>query len=291
MLEMKIIDNNYKNQKCPLCGNTRIGKIGNINYRLPTYYSTEKISLLHTPELWKCNNCKSRFIQNTVSEKDAIELYKQGSSDERWSKYRFEEQKTKIAVHKFEELLNPNLRVLDIGCSGGEFLDFAKRRRCQTFGVEYSEHSLKLLKDKGHIAATNIQELKGNFDIITAFDVIEHLYDISKFLDTCLAKLSSNGLLLFLTGDISSVTAKITKNNWWYASFPEHIIFPSKTYFEQHKKVQLLEWIPTYAHSGYEGRPIINKLVNIGRELVNFKYTGHRSPFPDHSLIVLKSKQ
>lgn len=284
------IENNLRYSCCPLCSADSIHEVGWINYSSPTYYSTEQVLMLSTPELWSCRNCNSAFVQNAVTEAESVILYSRGEAAKRWSNnLTFEQFKTMVVVKAMERLLYKDLSVLDVGCNTGELLDFAKNKGCKTFGLEYSLSSLKLLKDKGHTAYSDIEMLDDCFDVITAFDLIEHLYDLPKFLDICYERLLPNGHLVFLTGDICCFWAKLTKSNWWYVRYPEHITFPSKKYFELHPKFQIIEWVPTYAAPGYQN-PILPTFKFITKALLRGNYSGLPSLGPDHALIILKPK-
>jgi len=287
---MQKVNNNLSTNNCPLCNAISIDRVGLIDYASPLYYSTEEVIMLCQPELWKCNNCYSSFVQNAVNEIDSISLYSKGNAEERWSHSpTFEESKTKIVVNKIKSLLNRDIQILDVGCNTGELLDLAKRYGCKTFGVEYSLTSLKVLKEKSHIAYSSIQEVKSLFRIITAFDLVEHLYNLPEFLNICFDKLQSDGYLVILTGDIGCLSARITGAKWWYVRYPEHIIFPSKKYFAHHPKFQLIDWIPTYAGLGYK-QPLVQALKSTTKYLIKGMYSGSPSLVPDHTLIVLKRK-
>jgi 2-polyprenyl-3-methyl-5-hydroxy-6-metoxy-1,4-benzoquinol methylase len=287
---MKNIHNNLKHNYCPLCGSHQIRKQGSIKYYSKIFYSSVAVKMLITPELWKCDDCNSGFLQNAVPLEQSIELYKLGNSDGRWSTKPFEKHKTNIVVKTCENLLKKNLRVLDIGCSVGAFLDFAKLKGCVTYGVEYSQNCVNLLKEKGHIASSNIDELDGNFDIITGFDLVEHLYNVPEFLDSCLARLSPQGYLIFVTGDISCLPAKLANSNWWYVRFPEHIVFPSRKYFEHHPQLELVNWIST--HAGIEYQQPVVKLIksNIKELFILSDFTAFHTPIADHALIIMKKR-
>jgi len=283
------IDNNLRYDHCPLCGSVVIQKIGCINYYSPTYYSTEIVSMLSLSELWECRVCDSFFVQNAVPEARSIAFYKQGKSNIKYAPVNCEEPKTRVVSQTLEKLLKKNMRFLDVGCNTGELLDFARNRGCKTFGVEYSLDSLILLKEKGHVAYSNMKEVNGLFDIITAFDLIEHLYNLPSFLDTCFDILSPDGCLVFLTGDISCLWARLTKANWWYVRYPEHITFPSRKYFELHPKFQVVDWIPTYADRSYDRQK--NRVVmSIAKRLLSRNYSGLPSLGPDHALIVIRHR-
>jgi SAM-dependent methyltransferase len=286
---MKPIRNNLWHSHCPLCEARAIHKIGNINYFSPVHYSTEKVSMLLEPELWKCGICNSAFVQNAVPEEASVSLYKQGNTEKRWSIMPFEQFRTKVVLQVLEPFFRKDARVLDIGCGAGDLLDFARNKGCHTFGVEYSLAGLDLVEKKGHIAFSDIREGDGFFEVITAFDLVEHLYNLPQFLELCLEKLSPNGCLVFLTGDISCLWAQFTGSRWWYVRYPEHIVFPSKKYFELHPKLQVLDWIPTYASPGYQ-QPILSAVKSIAKALRGGDYSGLPSLGPDHTVVILKRK-
>ena len=76
-----------------------------------------------------------------------------------------------------------NNYVLDIGCNTGVLLDFAHNYTKHTYGVEYSEMARKITARKGHKTYEYSIQIPENvkFDIIFAFDLIEHLYMVSSF--------------------------------------------------------------------------------------------------------------
>ena len=287
---MKQLRNNLRFTNCPLCQNSEIFKVGNINYFQPFYHSTELISFLLTPELWRCRKCQSGFAQNIVPEPESILLYQQGKSAERYATGYSDEPKTKVLTQTLANLLNQGTKILDVGCNTGDILDFAKNRGCKTFGVEYSLDSLEILKKNGHIVYTKLQEINESFDVITAFDLVEHLYNLPDFLETCLNLLTPNGSLIVLTGNINCIWAKITKSNWWYLRYYEHITFPSKKYFENHSKLKLISCISTYADKAYDRPKYLVALSTLKRVLLR-DYSGLPALTPDHLLFILKHQE
>jgi SAM-dependent methyltransferase len=285
---MKIIENNLRYSSCPLCKSDLITFQGQIKSANPTYYSTIEIQLSNYSELWQCEQCKSSFIQNAVPEEDAIKLYSQGSSEKRWTKLPFEKAKTNTVISKLTSLLKNGDKVLDIGCGSGSFLDFAKVRGCETYGVEYSYSSLENIVRNGHIGFSSLSEVNQVFDVITAFDVIEHLYDVPNFLEICTSKLSLNGYLVLLTGDIACNSSKAAESNWWYVQYPEHIVFPSKKIFMDYSGLEIADWITTYhapsAHSNF----LLNSMKGFLRVIQKKIYDGNPSFSADHYLVFLR---
>ena len=285
---MMQVNNNLWHDNCPVCNSPTISKVGVIRYSSPLYYSSQKIGIVLSPELWRCQTCKSRFVQNAIREDESATLYQQGEAGKRWSfESRFEISKTEVVVSTIESFSSPGSFILDIGCNTGEILDFAKDKGCKTFGVEYSESSLSILRNKGHRVYSRIEEVKEEFDLVIACDLIEHLYDVPKFLDICFRILKTNAHLIVLTGNIDSAWSKLLGSDWWYVQYPEHIVFPSKNYFNSHQGFHVVDWIPTYASPHYQ-QPLIPTLKNIARSVFKGTYSGLPSMIADHSLIVLK---
>jgi 2-polyprenyl-3-methyl-5-hydroxy-6-metoxy-1,4-benzoquinol methylase len=286
MLTPHSINNNFKLEKCPLCNSTNILNKGSIPYAKPTFFSTSVVELTLEPELWGCLECDSGFSNNIISEKDAMSLYQCGESSTRWVSNLFETDKTSKVVSSISSLLMPKTKVLDIGCAGGNFLDYAKKKQCITSGLEYSRSNIRLLRSKGHIAYMERQEINDKFDLITAFDVVEHLYDVNEFIDFCLDKLTPNGCIVLVTGNISSTPARIAKNNWWYISYPEHIVFPSIKYFNSHPKLKVVQLVRTFANTQKEKR--YSQFRGFVKAMLTARFSGNFLG-GDHMLVIVQS--
>jgi SAM-dependent methyltransferase len=286
-LSKPTIDNNLQYDVCPCCKSKLLSQVGSIKYSKDISYASLPIELTRVPELWSCDNCQSWFTQNRISEADSIDLYSRGSA---WSSDSFIQSKTQEVVDSFDSLLIPNCKVLDIGCANGAFLDYAKQKGAITFGLEYSRSNLDELQRKEHIAYANWSDINESFDLIVAFDVVEHLYDLESFVDCCFNHLSQDGLLVLLTGDINSWLAKKDLHMWWYLRYPEHVLFPSLKYFSLLEKFEVVSTIETYPYRLEVYPPIISFVKKIKASLKSF-YSGSfvRSlTRPDHMMVVLK---
>jgi SAM-dependent methyltransferase len=251
------ITNNIRTDTCPCCKSRSIFKVGTIKYAKNTTYSSTKIVLTEIPELWRCNECQSCFTQNRVSEADSISLYSLGDS---WSSESFLNYKTQATVDLIDSLVKPNCKMLDIGCANGAMLDHAKQRGAITFGLEYSRANLDELRRKQHIAYSDWSQVDERFDIIAAFDVVEHLYNLESFLDYCFSHLSDDGVLVLMTGDINSWSAKVGNTKWWYVRYSEHILFPSLDYFATLCNFKIVTTVKTYPNRLDKYSPIVNFL-------------------------------
>lgn len=284
----RTVSNDHRHYSCPFCKSKNIYGIGRIFYSSPILFSTTSITTSRAPELWGCHQCQSRFTQNSIPEQDAIELYSIGKSIDRWKAPKFIEHHCPEVVEEIEISLIQDHFVVDVGCNTGEFLDFALSKKCKTGGIEFSNDSRTILEEKGHSTYPNLGELENSsVDVITAFDLVEHLYNPAEFIAQCHNKLKPGGKLYIVTGNALCISARLSKEHWWYVSYPEHIVFPSKKYFLKYSPFRLEQIIKTYAGKSYK-RPSREVVYPAIRGLLSGSYNASPSIGPDHMLVTLK---
>ena len=90
-----------------------------------------------------------------------------------------------------------NKIVADIGCGGGSFLDYLSGVAKRVIGIEPSETFRKTLIEKNYItydyAEKARKDFEGKVDVVTSFDVIEHVTDPLGFLLDIYALLNEGG--------------------------------------------------------------------------------------------------
>ena len=128
------------------------------------------------------------------------------------------------ALKRLEDKLPaPGARVLDIGTAGGAFLDAATRFGYRATGMEPSRD----LVERGAARGLDIHQgtidshdfAPGTFDMITLWDVIEHLTDPAGALVKIRELLKPDGVLLINFPDIGTTQAKLAgKKFWWILS-------------------------------------------------------------------------
>ena len=152
--------------------------------------------------------------------------------------------------------------LLDVGAYIGVFVETAARAGWQACGVEPSEWAASVAQRQGLNVIHGTQdapELAGKqFDVITMWDVIEHVANPSGEIGKAYQLLEPGGWLVVHTMDISSLTAKLMGSRWpWLMDMHIH-------YFSQKTLRQMLNkngfeivW------SGAEGRYLrLNYLVS-----------------------------
>jgi 2-polyprenyl-3-methyl-5-hydroxy-6-metoxy-1,4-benzoquinol methylase len=112
------------------------------------------------------------------------------------------------------------LRVLDVGCSRGNFLAAGRQLGCHMEGVEPAANIAAAARAQGLIVHTGLlADLKladAAFDAITLFEVIEHLKEPLPLLRECHRVLRPGGILLLSTGNTASWTVAAMKARWDY---------------------------------------------------------------------------
>jgi SAM-dependent methyltransferase len=287
---MQRIKNNYRFSVCPFCNSGEIKKIGELAYAGVTEFSTYTIDLELIPETWKCLSCHSSFTQNTIPPQQAESLYGTGEGSKRWAGMSFEEDKTNTVIEALEKVLKKNNKLLDIGCNTGEFLDYSRQKGVQTFGLEICKESCDILRSKGHHAYRVSGEINETFDVVTAFDVVEHLYGPKDFFSFTHKLLNPNGLLVVLTGNPESSPAKLSKNKWWYFNYPEHVVFPSSFFFNNIEGFELKHELKVYASKDHERGNPVSKWKEFIFKIMSGNYNGRPAFTPDHHLIILQKK-
>jgi 2-polyprenyl-6-hydroxyphenyl methylase / 3-demethylubiquinone-9 3-methyltransferase len=95
---------------------------------------------------------------------------------------------------------------LDVGCGAGLLAEPLARLGAKVTGIDASPEVIAVARD--HAArqglaidyrAGDVQELEGQFDLITCMEVIEHVADPSAFVKTLAQRLEPNGLLIMST--------------------------------------------------------------------------------------------
>ncbi len=127
----------------------------------------------------------------------------------------------------------PTGRLLDGGCATGLFMSHAANHGFDVYGFDISDYAVNLAQ-KRHpnrvkkSTVTQVRYRKSFFNVITLFDVVEHLKDPRHDLIHLTQFLKPNGLLVINTGDASSPLARLQGKHWHFFIPPQHLFFFSR---------------------------------------------------------------
>jgi SAM-dependent methyltransferase len=118
-------------------------------------------------------------------------------------------------------------RLLDIGCAYGFFL-LEARRFFEVHGIEIAEDAADHCRKAGLDVRTGVADGAalaefGTLDVVTLFDVIEHLPDPAETLALAHRQLRPGGILVVTTGDFGSLFAKALGPKWRLMTPPQHL--------------------------------------------------------------------
>jgi 2-polyprenyl-3-methyl-5-hydroxy-6-metoxy-1,4-benzoquinol methylase len=201
--------------KCPICLNTKLSYLKDY----------EKLYLL------KCAKCNFIFDQRVPSSKELNDCYSIYS-------YSTLRPVSKETINSFNKLLDyfekyrDTGNILDIGCGQGDFLFAARKRNWNVYGSEYSKAATDLCEKrgikmyKGHLTKNIFDNIK--FDVISSFEVIEHINNPNDFMSLINHKLQDNGLVYCTTPNFNSLLRNFEKDKFMMIAYPEHISFYTK---------------------------------------------------------------
>lgn len=127
-----------------------------------------------------------------------------------------------------------NGNLLDIGCAYGYFVELATNKGYVSYGIDPSDYAIKEARKRlstKKVFKAKISDLKvkkGFFDVVTMFDVFEHLHSPKADLKKIKSMLKPDGLLVIETGDTGSTWAKIFGKRWTFFNPPQHVYYYNK---------------------------------------------------------------
>ena len=121
-------------------------------------------------------------------------------------------------------------RLLDVGCATGEFLLAARARGWQVYGVESSPIGAATARrvpgSEIHAGTLDTADYpNGYFDVVTMWDVIEHLQSPRRYLQRIAEILRPGGLLSITTPNIRSLSFRLLGVNWSEIGPNDHLYY------------------------------------------------------------------
>jgi SAM-dependent methyltransferase len=149
--------------------------------------------------------------------------------------YEADREDIVLTFRRRMQLIRPLLgtaapRLLDVGCATGIFLEVAREAGWQTEGLDISTYALERAKQKGFEVHTGTLVgaglPAGRYDLITMWDLIEHVPDPAAVLAECHRLLRPGGVVALSTPDAGSLPARFLGGRWLgFRSIDEHLYF------------------------------------------------------------------
>lgn len=176
----------------------------------------------------KCTSCDMVYLNPVFTDEALVQYYTNNEV----------EQGTVVAddMSFYNELYSQGLssadqktdrgNLLDIGCSTGIFLDLARKKGWNTFGLELNKIEFSLAKEKKHnVLNILLEDAKFNekFNIISLWDVFEHIKDGDKTLKLMKDLLTDDGVILMQIPSRDSLAARIMQEKCNMFDGLEHV--------------------------------------------------------------------
>lgn len=160
-------------------------------------------------------------------------------------KERFAKERIEL-ISKYIQPLNGK-RLLDIGCGTGWFLEVAREYGFEIFGQElgkeladWSSDRLGIRIFKGPISDIQISN---TFDVITMFDLLEHVENPLQLIFDCKRILNDKGIILVFTPNFDSLAIDVMKEHSNLISPVGHLTYFSEksvTFLSQNSGMNLI---------------------------------------------------
>lgn len=176
-----------------------------------------KINEQYVVELRQCSACSFQFFDPSLAGGEAF--YQRLDHPDYYTSNRPEFERT-LQFAKANGLR----RVLDIGCGRGDFLDLAKQAGLETSGIELNRDAAAMARSKSHqIFSRLLHELDraqtGGFDLITLFQVLEHVPQPGVLMKQAAAFLNPGG---HISVAVPSAQGMYRFAPWEPAQWPPH---------------------------------------------------------------------
>ena len=166
-----------------------------------------------TLPLYRCNKCGFVF----ANVRNLSNLYEE-LIDNEYVKSALQREKQLNRLLKQTKAFLPGKTILDVGAGNGLFVKLAKAEGYNMHGLEPSRFLAEQAQAEGlPIRNTAIPDYSLNmFDAIYMTDVIEHIAEPLPLLKQYVECLKDGGVLVIVTPNISSLTARMMGKRWWH---------------------------------------------------------------------------
>jgi len=215
---------------CPFCGSGRRKKLfetEDINWKVSGNYTVVK-----------CQICRTVYLSPAPEQNEFKKYYPEKYYTRASGNVRVTEAQG-LALEKIfsnrAEILERFIkrgRVLDVGCGDGLFIAFLRKRGWDSWGAELSETACRyavneLLLEKDKVLCGDFLKISlpgSYFDLITLFDVLEHMPDPATVLKRCSELLKTGGGIFIQVPNFNSAGRRIFGKYWIHIDAPRHLI-------------------------------------------------------------------
>lgn len=202
-------------EQCLLCGSVRLSQ-------RPAFQEAYLVS---------CLDCSFVFSQRKPTEEELMRYYQSYPRDTALSPIT---RGRYLALIDYLEKYRKTNNLLDVGCGDGHFLEVAKDKGWKVYGTEFTDEAMSVGEKRGIVMRKGrLKEISFEpkfFDVITSFEVLEHIDDPQDEAKAMYAALRSGGGCYITTPNFGSFSRVLFGPKWNVICYPEHLgYFGKKT--------------------------------------------------------------
>lgn len=183
--------------------------------------------------LVKCKSCGLVYVNPRPSQAEIKKYY---ASDYYVSgagiKVSLERLLTNYFLNKKKNLVRSfkkNGKILDVGCGDGRFISlFASDKKWNAYGIEPNPGGSDISKRRSKAVILNMELSEcrfpeADFDVITMWHVLEHVYEPNWLLLDIKRILKEDGIFIVAVPNTNGIGFRLVKRNWFHLDAPRHI--------------------------------------------------------------------
>jgi len=246
-------------EQCICCGGTETSTVYKFS-DLPEYKQ-----IGDSKDIVQCEECSLMYCHPRNTGESMLDIYESNY----WQEYQTQVGEPEIdeRTGEFERISDERIsyiqefvshgKLLDVGCCRGFLVNSARKEGFEAYGIDLNQ---KDIDDGIRDYMINIKKCfledysEYEFDVITSFNVLEHVSDPLKMLLEKKKRLKKSGLIVVGTHDVECKNHKEEKENWKHIIPNEHLYFFSTSTLRKLGEKAGLKMI-------YFNKPIENGIV------------------------------
>jgi len=199
-------------QSCTLCGT-----VGHRRYLFEKLNDNSGVGLI---KICRCCVCENIYLwkYNNFFDDELYAYYTMYAGKTKDQAYDPLTKESYLQVLKLLESNGGGRSILDVGCGNGSFVDAAMVQGYKIRGIDPSQSAVDVAQGF-NLPVQNIDFFSGkikesSFDVLTMFEVIEHVPEPVRFLNRAEHVVKPGGLIYITTPNFNSLDRRVLGKNW-----------------------------------------------------------------------------